>query len=203
MAKIEKIEYYETCPNCGAANSGQETCLYCGTLLIKRRIFEETDSESLEERFKQEDSYLPVIHGKSGKVDTFLKIFCPIFGGVFLLVPTFLCIMFSSLGMMEAWVLGMFSIFWIVGAGSLLPLIISISNSKKCKNGTVITGMVRGYENGLYSINDSPVKIVLLKITQDGQDKILKLNTGKTSKSYALGAILRIRNYQNIYRIEQ
>ena len=160
MGVMESYEYYSACPQCGAANIGHEKCDYCGASLIKKRVntklsnYDEFESE--DDKNLREDIDYPVINAKLFGNDSFLVIFCSLFGGGFLLIPTVLCISFVSTGIMEMWAYAMFLIFWLIGIGALIPLINHIIKKSKCNKGTEIEGIVRGYEKSMVMVNGSP-----------------------------------------------
>lgn len=201
----ESIEYYAACPQCGAANVGKGKCDYCGASLIKSRTTTSSDfnysRQEEEEKNLQEDMNYPEIEGKIYEIDEFLLIFCPIFGGMFILVPTIICIAFSSAGIMEIWVLAMLAMFWMIGIGAFVPLINSFVKRSKCKNGREISGVVRGYERTMVEVNGRPVLKIRILIDERTDPKILLLNTGGTSRKYALGKVIKLKGYDNNFII--
>lgn len=203
MKNVEQIEYHTSCPACGAINNGSKFCEYCGSSMIKTKTISSLDNNAEADLYESEDMNLPMITGKSVNNDLFMTIFCLIFGGVFFIVPTFLCIIFATVGILEIWLIPFFSIFWIVGLGTLIPLIVKKVNKAKCKNGPSLKGVVRGYEPGLVMVNNRPVLNVKLKVYVDGQYKLLKLSTGSPSKKYPLGKELTLRYYNKYYMIEE
>lgn len=205
MAVVESYEYYSACPQCGAANVGKEKCDYCGTSLIKKKIntevsYERNDEE--EENFRQDSDY-PEVRGKICEMDSFLLLFCPLFGGIFLLVPTIILIAFSSAGIMEPWVFLMLIMFWLIGIGGISPLFVNLYKSAKCKTGDQIAGIVRGYEESMVTVNGKPVLYVRLLVNERTDPKILVLNTGKNRKPYPLGKVIKLRGYNNNFIIEK
>ena len=206
MSTIESVQYYSACPQCGAANVGNEKCDYCGASLIKSRI-NTTDfsyqKTSEEEKNYMEDSYLPQVNGKIFEKDDFLLFFCPIFGGIFLLVPTVIFIAFSSAGIMEIWVFAMLVLFWIIGAAGIAPLVNYFVKKKKCKSGRIIKGIVRGYDETMMTVNGKPVLMVRLLVDKDTEPKILCLNTGSTKKLYPLGKEITLQGYDNNFVLVQ
>ena len=203
MSRMESIEYYSACPQCGAANVGMDKCDYCGASLIKSRV--NTDFQysknSEEEKNFEEDSYYPEIKGKIYTNDTFLLLFCSIFGGAFILVPAIIMIAFISAGIMEIWVVAMLLLFFAIGIGSLIPLINYYVKKSKCKQGEDISGIVRGYEETMVSVNGRPVLAVRLLIDEMTNPKILILNTGETKRKYPLGRVITLRGYDNNFII--
>lgn len=198
--KVENIEYYSACPACGAAGKGKSFCEYCGTSLIKARTITEETKESIDERNLTEDAGLPVIEGKRAGKNAFLWIFCSIFGGTFLLVPSFICLVFLTMGMMEPWLILFFTLFWIIGIGALIPLIGNIYANIKCRDGCEVYGTVRGYENGNYTINGRPVQNMRVRIQTPEGTKLLILGTGETNRKYAPGQNLVMKNYKKYYK---
>jgi len=200
---MESIEYYSACPQCGAANVGNEKCDYCGASLIKiktthKEMPGKTDEE---EAYYQEDSRYPEIKGRLLEKDEFLFFFCPLFGGIFLLVPTIILVAFSQVGILELWVVAMLSVFWLVGIGGIMPLILYFVRKAKCRNGKEITGIVRGYEKTMIVVNGSPVLAVRVLIDQWTSPKILILNTGSSRRGYPLGKEIRLKVYKNNFMI--
>ena len=203
-ATEERIEYYDVCPNCGARSKVQDTCEYCGSSLIKSVIRSERNIPVVdyEEELRAEDAKYPILPCRSCGRNTFLNLFCGIFGGCFILVPFIVGTAFIGAGIAEMWVIAMLGLFLLVGVGSLVPLIINISNTVKCKSGDLISAKVRGYENTMSSINGQPVLAVRLLINKDGRPGIIVLNTGKTTRSYSINQEIEIRNRDNLYMLK-
>lgn len=200
MNTVETLEYHESCPGCGASNDGTGVCPYCGSSMIKsRRISKSTQNPA--DAVYAEDMGLAVVKAKSGEVNSFLKIFCPLFGGIFIAVPTILFFAFLSFGLMEFWLVGFFSLFWIIGFGSLVPLIASISRNRKCKSGKRLRGIVRGYSNSNISINGAPALNIRIRV-EDAQPFLVQFNTGETSQEYPIGAHLFLRMSEDCVLIE-
>ncbi|MDO4188019.1 MAG: hypothetical protein Q4D29_03440 [Lachnospiraceae bacterium] len=205
MATVESVEYYSACPQCGAANVGLEKCDYCGASLIKRKTNTEFRSEMSDEETEnlRQDADYPEVRGKLYEPDPFLLMFCPIFGGIFLLVPTIILLAFSSVGIMESWLYLMLGLFWLIGIGGISPLIVSLYKNVKCKNGNLITGIVRGYEESMVLVNGKPMLYVRLLVNERTDPKILILNTGKSAKVYPIGKVMKLRGYNNNFIIEK
>lgn len=206
MSGYQTIEYYQTCPSCGANNNGKEFCEYCGSSLVKSTTRTEYESPVKAQEYanEAEDAMLPIIEGKYCGIDSFLLLFCPIFGGGFILIPTILCIAFVSSGIMEGWAYAMFGLFWMIGIGAMIPLFVSISRSAKCKKGERITGIVRGYEEDhSVLINGRPRLCVRILVEHNGTPSILVLSTGGTNRRYALGQQVTLRNYDDKYVFEK
>lgn len=199
------VEYYSTCPSCAAANQGGDTCLYCGTSLIKKVTsgYGNSDLMDRELEYEDEDANLPHVKGKACTSDSFLTVFSLVFGGMFLAIPTVIFSTFVASGIFQPIMIGFFGIFWAVGIGSFIPLIMNIKNRMKVKNGRIISGIVRGYDRSSVSINDRPVLIMKVLIEEYPENKILLLNTGNTMRTHSLGATVRLRNVDNIYEILQ
>lgn len=207
MSTIESYEYYSACPQCGAANVGNEKCDYCGASLIKSKTNANvtilSNRDEREQINLEEDAYYPEIKGKLFEKDEFLFIFCPIFGGIFLLVPTVILIVFSSTGIMEPWVFAMLALFWIVGIGGIYPIINYFITKAKCKNGREVRGIVRGYQESMVLINGRPALSIRLLVDQYTDPKILVLSTGTTTREHPIGKELKLRGYKNKFVIEQ
>lgn len=203
MSGVESIEYYSACPQCGAANVGLEKCDYCGASLIKSRVKTNNayDKSAEEDKNFKEDMDYPEIKGKIYEKDEFLLIFCPIFGGVFVLVPTIIMIAFISTGIMEGWLFAMFALFYVIGIGALIPLFSYFIKRGKCKRGKEITGIVRGYEEQMILVNGKPVLSVRILIDEKTDPKILVLNTGNTRRIYPLGKVITLKGYENNFVI--
>lgn len=204
MSVIESYEYYAACPSCGAANVGIDKCEYCGASLIKKKINTNTTGHGMseqEEILYQEDINLQEVDGKLCENDPFLLLFCPIFGGAFILVPTIIAIAFTSVGIMETWVMLMIGLFWIVGICGFAPLVLNIYGKIKCKNGEEVTGIVRGYENTMVTVNGAPCLAIRILIDQYVEPKILVLRTGNTKRKYQIGKSISLRKYKNKYII--
>lgn len=205
MATIENIEYYVECPSCGAHKEDADFCQYCGTSLIKSRTVTSADSERLTDVFFREDHGLKRVEGKTSDFPKELKLFCALFGGLFLFVPTFLCFVFMAVGIFEIWLLLFFGIFWVIGAASFIPWIRANKARSNTAHGTVLVGIVRGYENSNISVNDRPVQKVMLRLScpddPSYQPIILHLNTGSTNCKWPLGEKLVLRNWQDYYQI--
>lgn len=205
MGVMESYEYYSACPQCGAANVGHEKCDYCGTSLIKKKINKTLSNsdefESEDDKNYREDMDYPVINAKLFGNDSFLVVFCSIFGGAFLLIPTVLCISFVSTGIMEMWAYAMFAIFWLVGIGALIPLINHIIKKAKCNKGTEITGIVRGYEKSMVMVNGSPTLRMRVRIDEATEPKIIVFNTGGTRRVYPVGKTIKLKGYDNNFII--
>ena len=205
MGVMESYEYYSACPQCGAANIGHEKCDYCGASLIKKRVntklsnYDEFESE--DDKNLREDIDYPVINAKLFGNDSFLVIFCSLFGGGFLLIPTVLFISFVSTGIMEMWAYAMFLIFWLIGIGALIPLINHIIKKSKCNKGTEIEGIVRGYEKSMVMVNGSPTLRMRILIDKETEPKILVLNTGSTRRVYPIGKTIKLKGYNNNFII--
>ena len=205
MGVMESYEYYSACPQCGAANIGHEKCDYCGASLIKKRVntklsnYDEFESE--DDKNLREDIDYPVINAKLFGNDSFLVIFCSLFGVRFLLIPTVLCISFVSTGIMEMWAYAMFLIFWLIGIGALIPLINHIIKKSKCNKGTEIEGIVRGYEKSMVMVNGSPTLRMRILIDKETEPKILVLNTGSTRRVYPIGKTIKLKGYNNNFII--
>lgn len=205
MKVVNTIEYYAACPQCGAANAGNvANCEYCGSLLIKRSVQETVEGNyDLESQYAQEDAYLPEIDGHFCGKDTFLVLFCSLFGGIFLLVPTTLFLAFLGAGIMEVWLVFFFLIFWVIGGTSFAIMFVRLGRKMKCKNGEIIQGEVRRYENSIVRINNVPAQNIYIKVYMEGAYKILVLNTGETRRRYIPGTKVRLRRYKNCYMFEQ
>ncbi|MDY5639745.1 MAG: hypothetical protein SPF36_01425 [Lachnospiraceae bacterium] len=205
MGVMESYEYYSACPQCGAANIGHEKCDYCGASLIKKRVNTKLSNydafESEDDRNLREDIDYPVINAKLFGNDSFLVIFCSLFGSGFLLIPTVLCISFVSTGIMEMWAYAMFLIFWLIGIGALIPLINHIIKKSKCNKGTEIEGIVRGYEKSMVMVNGSPTLRMRILIDKETEPKILVLNTGSTRRVYPIGKTIKLKGYNNNFII--
>lgn len=205
MGVMESYEYYSACPQCGAANIGHEKCDYCGASLIRKRVNTKLSNydafESEDDRNLREDIDYPVINAKLFGNDSFLVIFCSLFGGGFLLIPTVLCISFVSTGIMEMWAYAMFLIFWLIGIGALIPLINHIIKKSKCNKGTEIEGIVRGYEKSMVMVNGSPTLRMRILIDKETEPKILVLNTGSTRRVYPIGKTIKLKGYNNNFII--
>lgn len=202
MSIIESIEYYSACPQCGAANIGKEKCEYCGTYLVKSKTNRTVDEKTSEEdKNYQEDIQYPEIKGKIYEKDDFLMLFCPLFGGMFIVLPIVISIIFISVGIMEPWLYAMFALFWLIGIGGLSPLVISIVQRAKCKNGDEITGIVRGYENSIVIVNGSPVLKMRVLINEYTNPTILVLGTGTTKRLFPVGKVIKLKGYNNKYII--
>lgn len=201
MGVKESIEYYSACPQCGAANKGNGVCEYCGGSLIKRRINEKTEfpGASEEEANLMEDYNLSEVNGKLRERDMFLLIFCLVFGGSFTLVPVIIGVAFTSAGIMEGWVILMLAVFLLVGICSFIPLIRSAVHAAKCKMGEPVSGIVRGYENSLSSINGQPVLNIRLLVDKDTNPYILVMGTGKTKRQFKPGTVIYLKRYKNSY----
>lgn len=205
MKVTDSIEYYASCPQCGAPNTGNMArCEYCDALLIKKTIREtENGYSNMEYQFSEDDMILPEVKGHFCGKNTFLVLFTLFFGGMFLLVPTIICITFVSTGIMEPWLIAFFALFWLIGIGSFVPLIVGTVRKTKCKNGEIITAEVRGYEDSMIMINNRPEQMIRLKIYEHGTYKMLILNTGETKRKYPIGFNIRLRHYKNNYMFEQ
>lgn len=214
MAIISSVEYYSSCPSCGATNNGKKKCEYCGNSLIKKTTQKSTDydlyagngfgSDFYSNQYQGIDSEFssyPIIKGKNCGVDPFMILFSLIFGGCFTFVPLIICITFIATGIMEPWVILMLSVFWIIGIGSFVPLIIKTDARAKCKKGKVVTGVVKGYENSLVSINNRPVQNVCVLIDEFTDPKILVVSTGVTNRPYPLETTIQLKNYKDYYLI--
>lgn len=200
MSTVEKIEYYSTCPSCGAPSDPSGTCPYCGSSLVKNRVVTELDA-SEEDAILQEDMSLPIVKGKCGKVDSFFKIFCPLFGGIFVLVPTILCVAFSVVRFLNAFMFLFCLPFFAIGLGALIPLFVAMSNEKKCLEGQRLVGIVRGYENSSVSVNGSPVKIIRVRVDEGGS-RLIVFSTGNAQRTYPIGSKIVLRNSGEHYLIE-
>lgn len=201
MRTVETIEYYEECPACGASNDGSGVCSYCGSSLMKSRTVQQID-QPLEDVLSEEDRNLPLVKGKCATVNTFLKLFCPLFGGIFLVVPTFISGVFFASGMMALWLIPFFSLFWIIGVGGFAPLVRAFRRNKRCKNGAQMVALVRGYSNSSTSTNGTPTKNICLRIEQGGP-YLVEFNTGETKRLYPVGSRVLVRtDGQNGYLIE-
>lgn len=203
MKMMNSIEYYTSCPSCGASNKGKDICDYCGTLLIKKEVQQPVFEERLsqEECYAREDAGLPVIHGKKAGRNPFLLIFCPIFGGCFFVIPFFIMIGFMSVGLMPIWVILMLVMFMAGGIGAFVPLILNIVNTSKCKNGVDIYGVVRGYEDSMMMVNGKPILNVILRVEYANGPHLVIVGTGETRKSYALGQTVKLKNYNDYYMV--
>ena len=205
MGVMESYEYYSACPQCGAANIGHEKCDYCGASLIKKRVNTKLSNydafESEDDKNLREDIDYPVINAKLFGNDSFLVIFCSLFGGGLLHIPTVLCISFVSTGIMEMWAYAMFLIFWLIGIGALIPLINHIIKKSKCNKGTEIEGIVRGYEKSMVMVNGSPTLRMRILIDKETEPKILVLNTGSTRRVYPIGKTIKLKGYNNNFII--
>ena len=197
MSTVKTVEYFNTCPSCGAANDGSEICAYCGGTLVNRRIIEEV-AEPLQATFRREDMHLPVIKGKNGSVSGFMKVFCGLFGGIFLGVSTVLFCTFAGVGFLEWWLIPFFGLFWTIGLGAFIPLIRASAANKRCESNPTIRGQVRGYANSSVSINGSPAKNIRLRI-EDGSPRIVELNTMETSEPYPIGSFVNLRTDGTYY----
>lgn len=200
MSTIETLEYYESCPGCGASNDGSGVCPYCGSSMIKSRKISKP-ARSIEDTFREEDRGLPVVKGKSGEINSFMKFFCPLFGGIFITVPTALFFAFAGAGLMEFWLIGFFSIFWLIGFGSLVPFIANIARNMKCKRGKRVMGTVRSYENSTITVNGSPALILRIRV-DDTNPYIVQINTGESTREYSVGSRLVLRVNDDCYLIE-
>lgn len=205
MKVTKTIEYYPSCPSCGAANTGaMDRCEYCGALLIKRTVQESMGIQSdAEMENYMEDSSLPVIHGKYCGKNGFMTVFCLIFGGMFVLVPFIVGAAFLTVGVMEPFVFAILIPFMILGVCSLSPIVVSKVNRTKCENGKIVTGIVRGYEDSMVMVNNRPVQCIRLKIDDFVEPKLLIVSTGETRRMYPIGATIRLRNYGNYYMFER
>lgn len=203
MSVTEVFEYYAECPACGASNRGNSVCDYCGASMIKSRTksTDGTGVSDIEENNERDDSILPHIKAKSGNVDTFLLLFCSIFGGGFILVPLIVMIAFISTGILEPWVLGMLLLFFIIGFSSLIPLVINIRNVMKTKKGDIISGTVRGYAKTATYINGECVLRIKVLIDRDTEPKIVIFNTGETTRMYPINTEIKLRRYENYFSI--
>ncbi len=202
MENLSSIEYYSTCPACGAASGNKDVCEYCGASLIKKKTFQKSTTNSLEEQFEEEDRNIPMFKGKSCNKDTFLLLFSLIFGGCFLIVPIIALSIFLSTGLMEIWVLPMMLLFMVIGACSFIPLILSTVRRSKCKNSPVLQGIVRGYADGSIIINGKPVQMVKILVNLPSGPKIALINLSDSTKPYVVGSSIGIRNYQRYFLIE-
>ena len=204
MSSYQTVEYYQACPSCGAVNTGKDRCEYCGSSLIKSTVHKEIPSNVSEQEYANEleDAALPIIHGKNSGKNVFLVLFCSVFGGVFFFVSTILFVSFVSSGNMGTWLYFFFAAFWMIGIGALIPLFLYLIRRSKCKHGTEMTGIVRGYEeNPALLINGRPVLRVKILVNQESNPSILVLSTGDGIRRYAIGQRLQIRNYNDNYRI--
>lgn len=210
MNVVESVEYFPSCPQCGASNNGKELCEYCGTSLVKRRINQSIGlagfgmaNNSLEEENMMEDSDLREISGKSGNLDPFIIMFCLIFGGCFCLVPIIIGVAFTGSGIMEPWVFLMLGLFLLIGLGSLAPLVIAIISNIKCKTGEPVSGIVRGYSKSMVSVNGSPVLNMRLLMDENDEKYILVLRSGSTERRYKIGSTVHLKRYKNKYIIDK
>lgn len=203
MAITKSVEYYTECPSCGATNTGNEVCEYCGASLIKSKSTIESEGpDTIEDEYFRGDAGLKQIYGKSANLDPFTVIFCSIFGGCFIVVPFIIGFTFISTGIAETWAFAMLGMFVLIGVGSFSPIVIKIVNKSKVKNGEEISGTVRGYSNSLSSINNAPVLNVHIKIYADGEEKIVILNTGVTERRYPVGSTIYLKRNGKIFLIE-
>lgn len=202
---VVNIEYHSVCPACGAAGGGREICEYCGANLIKNRSEESFGEGSLEERNAMEDLGLPIEHGKSCETDKFMLMFCLIFGGMFVTVPTILCVVFISVGIFFWPMIFFFGIFWVIGFGALMPIILPAVNRKKCKQGPVVTGELRGYEESMVMMNGRPILNMRIRMWDSARnsDKIVLLSSGETVRRYPAGAQMSFRNSGKYYMLVQ
>lgn len=204
MSFAESVEYYPECPSCGAKNTGGSLCEYCGASMIKKKIkFGNSGQSDIEEENEREDMSLPHINGKSGHLDPFIILFCSIFGGGFIIVPLILSIAFLSSGILEIWVAFMLIVFFLVGVGSLIPLVLNLYNGAQCKKGDILTGVVRGYSRTGTMINGDYVLKIKLCVTKNGNPTIVSFSTGKTVRTYPIGETVKIRNYKDYYIIDK
>lgn len=199
---INSLEYYSSCPSCGAVNTGKKFCEYCGASMVKKATqMVNEPSMTIENSFLMEDVNLPLVKGKNCGKNLFMVLFCSIFGGMFFMVPTIICITFIATGIMQPWIIGMLSLFWVIGIGALTPMILSIKNRSKCKNGKHITGIVRGYEDSMVMVNNRPVQNMRIRI-DDENPRIVLLSTGVSYCRYPVGGTVRLINYENYYMFE-
>lgn len=202
---VSSVEYYSKCPSCGAASGNKEVCDYCGSSLIKKRVYEsEGIINSLEEQYKIEDEKVPVFRGKGCNRDLFLVLFTGIFSGCFILVPTIIIIAFSNVGMLDSFLIPIMSIFYVIGIVAMIPLILSTVRRIKCKKSPELNGIVRGYsDNKLVMVNGSPAKMVRILVELPSGPKIAEISTGNSDKPYSIGKMVKIRNYKNYFYIDE
>lgn len=205
MSTIERVEYYSGCPSCGAASEGKEVCPYCGTSLVKKRYMIEVE-ESAEDIIAREDAGLPVVRGAlvgSSGMDTFLKVFCPLFGGIFVGVSLVLMIAFGASGLLflDPFMILFFVPFLLIGFGAFVPLFVMASRKSKVKNGRQVPGIVRGYEDGGYQVNGRTVQNMRVRINDGGQVKLLILSTGSANKPYPVDSSINMLNAEDLYTI--
>ncbi|MDO4183295.1 MAG: hypothetical protein Q4E12_06805 [Coriobacteriia bacterium] len=202
MGRVETIEYYDRCPSCGAAADGDGICDYCGASLVRRRTTTETN-ESFEDMALREDRGLPVEKAKVAGMSGSMKFFLLLFGGIWFLTPTVLVVLFSLTGIMKPWLFAFFGIFWAVGLGCMVPLVVSVVRQRACRNGQQVTASLRGYEDGIYMINERPVQVMRLRVETEAGPKLVLLNTGATNRRYAPGMELHLRTANGRYIIQE
>lgn len=202
MSIYESVEYHPYCPSCGAANVGNDVCDYCGASLIKSKTNREETKDEMEEQERinaLEDYKYEEIKGKLREKDDFLLLFCPIFGGAFVIVPTIVCIAFMGTGILEFWLIPFFSLFWLIGIGALVPLFKQLTEGHKCKTGDLVTGTLRGYEDSMTVVNGRPQLNMRILLNDAYDPKILVLKTPFTVKKYPVGAQIRLKRYKDSY----
>lgn len=201
MAVVKTEEYYETCQGCGAPFENKTKCSFCGNSFVKSMTEQYLDSsKSGEEAAAElEDKGLAVVRGKVANIGGGEMIFYVIFSGMFLGVPTFILFIFLLVGLMEWWMIFAFGVFYLVGGGVLVSMLRTKAMQKKCEKGRPLEGIVRGYLNSNFYINDNPVLIVKLRVEENGEPKLLYLKTGTTTRPWSIGSRVSLRNSGEYY----
>ncbi len=191
---MEKLTYYDRCPNCGAANIGKDNCTYCNTSMIKERVIKSSTSttsiDDIETKNRYEDRNLPVEKAITAGVQIFMLLFGGIFFGVGLFIFTiFNLIAFSTPSASMFSVMSLFPLIFVAIGGFVLskPLKERREYKKHIDKGTAIKGILRSYRPGNYMINDRPVQIMEVKVNHPSL-KMLDINTNQTYKKYPVGS---------------
>lgn len=199
MSTVQTTQYHSICPSCGAAHDGSGVCAYCGASMVASQQVTQVN-ETPEQTMMREDAGLPLVKGKSGQISGFMKVFCILFGGIFLFVPTFLILCFAAVGLFDPLFLASFAVFPIVGIGALTPVVRASAIKKRCMAGRRLNAVVRYYVDGDYLVNDKPVQILRLR-TEEPQPRIIELNMGESKQSYAPGMRLTLANDEDYFVI--
>ena len=96
---------------------------------------------------------------------------------------------------------GLGVLFFIIGFGSLVPLVINIRSVMKTKKGDIISGTVRGYAKTATYINGECVLRIKVLIDRDTEPKIVIFNTGETTRMYPINTEIKLRRYENYFSI--